>query len=171
MFFLYILFSLSSRDVGYGNQRIILYIYNSSDALWSLNLYLVIYYAGILLGAVHGMVEALFRRYIEQGMDEESAYKNTVKSIKFCSRYVCFSYLLPLPIYQHNLILHWDRRVRQLLLTIKVYSLFDSAFTLTVTRFSSYLGFSHYIVFKQGMQNNTDGTVPSMLVAHCQWCV
>ncbi|PWZ12745.1 Ketol-acid reductoisomerase, chloroplastic [Zea mays] len=42
---------------------------------------------GILLGAVHGMVEALFRRYIEQGMDEESTYKNTVKSIKFCSSY------------------------------------------------------------------------------------
>ncbi|ONM10346.1 Ketol-acid reductoisomerase chloroplastic [Zea mays] len=42
---------------------------------------------GILLGAVHGMVEALFRRYIEQGMDEESAYKNTVESIKFCSSY------------------------------------------------------------------------------------
>jgi ketol-acid reductoisomerase len=42
---------------------------------------LVIYYAGILLGAVHGMVEALFRRYTEQGMDEDSAYKNTVESI------------------------------------------------------------------------------------------
>jgi ketol-acid reductoisomerase len=36
---------------------------------------------GILLGAVHGMVEALFRRYTEQGMDEDSAYKNTVESI------------------------------------------------------------------------------------------
>ncbi|TKW25766.1 hypothetical protein SEVIR_3G140400v4 [Setaria viridis] len=36
---------------------------------------------GILLGAVHGIVEALFRRYTEQGMDEESAYKNTVESI------------------------------------------------------------------------------------------
>ncbi|KAJ1284560.1 hypothetical protein BS78_03G213800 [Paspalum vaginatum] len=36
---------------------------------------------GILLGAVHGMVEALFRRYTEHGMDEESAYKNTVESI------------------------------------------------------------------------------------------
>jgi len=34
-----------------------------------------------LLGAVHGMVEALFRRYTEQGMDEDSAYKNTVESI------------------------------------------------------------------------------------------
>ncbi|CAN6336749.1 unnamed protein product [Urochloa humidicola] len=33
---------------------------------------------GILLGAVHGIVEALFRRYTEQGMDEESAYKSTV---------------------------------------------------------------------------------------------
>ncbi|GJN18207.1 hypothetical protein PR202_gb05346 [Eleusine coracana subsp. coracana] len=36
---------------------------------------------GILLGAVHGMVEALFRRYTEHGMDEDSAYKNTVESI------------------------------------------------------------------------------------------
>ncbi|RLM92647.1 hypothetical protein C2845_PM08G20620 [Panicum miliaceum] len=36
---------------------------------------------GILLGAVHGMVEALFRRYTDQGMDEDSAYKNTVESI------------------------------------------------------------------------------------------
>ncbi|KAE8807554.1 ketol-acid reductoisomerase, chloroplastic [Hordeum vulgare] len=36
---------------------------------------------GILLGAVHGIVEALFRRYTEQGMDEESAYKSTVEGI------------------------------------------------------------------------------------------
>ncbi|CAL4894966.1 unnamed protein product [Urochloa decumbens] len=36
---------------------------------------------GILLGAVHGIVEALFRRYTEHGMDEESAYKNTVEGI------------------------------------------------------------------------------------------
>lgn len=36
---------------------------------------------GILLGAVHGIVEALFRRYTENGMDEESAYKNTVECI------------------------------------------------------------------------------------------
>jgi ketol-acid reductoisomerase len=42
---------------------------------------LMVYYAGILLGAVHGMVEALFRRYTEQGMDEDPAYKNTVESI------------------------------------------------------------------------------------------
>ena len=34
-----------------------------------------------MLGAVHGIVEALFRRYTEQGMDEESAYKNTVEGI------------------------------------------------------------------------------------------
>jgi ketol-acid reductoisomerase len=33
------------------------------------------------LGAVHGIVEALFRRYTEQGMDEESAYKNIVEGI------------------------------------------------------------------------------------------
>ncbi|KAM0938482.1 putative ketol-acid reductoisomerase (NADP(+)) [Dioscorea sansibarensis] len=36
---------------------------------------------GILLGAVHGMVEALFRRYTESGMAEELAYKNTVECI------------------------------------------------------------------------------------------
>ncbi|XP_008785919.2 ketol-acid reductoisomerase, chloroplastic-like [Phoenix dactylifera] len=36
---------------------------------------------GILLGAVHGIVEALFRRYTEKGMSEELAYKNTVECI------------------------------------------------------------------------------------------
>ncbi|XP_039048962.1 ketol-acid reductoisomerase, chloroplastic-like, partial [Hibiscus syriacus] len=36
---------------------------------------------GILLGAVHGVVECLFRRYVESGMDEELAYKNTVECI------------------------------------------------------------------------------------------
>ncbi|XAR72558.1 Ketol-acid reductoisomerase [Bertholletia excelsa] len=36
---------------------------------------------GILLGAVHGMVETLFRRYTEHGMDEDLAYKNTVECI------------------------------------------------------------------------------------------
>ncbi|KAJ3685321.1 hypothetical protein LUZ61_014485 [Rhynchospora tenuis] len=36
---------------------------------------------GILLGAVHGIVEALFRRYTENGMDEHLAYKNTVECI------------------------------------------------------------------------------------------
>ncbi|XP_062180470.1 ketol-acid reductoisomerase, chloroplastic [Phragmites australis] len=36
---------------------------------------------GILLGAVHGIVEALFRRYTEQGMDDASAYKTTVEGI------------------------------------------------------------------------------------------
>eukprot|EP01018_Ginkgo_biloba_P022602 Gb_35104 [translate_table: standard] len=36
---------------------------------------------GILLGAVHGIVEALFRRYTENGMDENLAYKNTVEGI------------------------------------------------------------------------------------------
>jgi ketol-acid reductoisomerase len=36
---------------------------------------------GILLGAVHGIVESLFRRYTENGMSEEDAYKNTVESI------------------------------------------------------------------------------------------
>ncbi|GAB2233907.1 hypothetical protein Droror1_Dr00003137 [Drosera rotundifolia] len=36
---------------------------------------------GILLGAVHGIVESLFRRYTEKGMHEALAYKNTVESI------------------------------------------------------------------------------------------
>ncbi|XP_006348854.1 ketol-acid reductoisomerase, chloroplastic [Solanum tuberosum] len=36
---------------------------------------------GILLGAVHGVVESLFRRYTENGMNEELAYKNTVECI------------------------------------------------------------------------------------------
>ncbi|PNY15508.1 ketol-acid reductoisomerase chloroplastic-like [Trifolium pratense] len=36
---------------------------------------------GILLGAVHGIVESLFRRYTENGMSEDLAYKNTVESI------------------------------------------------------------------------------------------
>jgi len=35
----------------------------------------------ILLGAVHGMVEALFRRYTRQGMSAEDAYKNSVECI------------------------------------------------------------------------------------------
>ncbi|GER56448.1 ketol-acid reductoisomerase [Striga asiatica] len=36
---------------------------------------------GILLGAVHGVVESLFRRYTENGMSEDLAYSNTVESI------------------------------------------------------------------------------------------
>ncbi|KAL8208129.1 hypothetical protein R6Q57_007541 [Mikania cordata] len=36
---------------------------------------------GILLGAVHGIVESLFRRYTEGGMSEDLAYKNTVECI------------------------------------------------------------------------------------------
>ncbi|KAL6529481.1 hypothetical protein OROGR_015104 [Orobanche gracilis] len=36
---------------------------------------------GILLGAVHGVVESLFRRYTENGMSEDLAYNNTVESI------------------------------------------------------------------------------------------
>ncbi|KAL7215674.1 hypothetical protein ACSBR1_027762 [Camellia fascicularis] len=35
--------------------------------------------ACILLGAVHGIVETLFTRYIENGMSEDLAYKNTVE--------------------------------------------------------------------------------------------
>lgn len=36
---------------------------------------------GILLGAVHGIVESLFRRYTEHEMSEDLAYKNTVECI------------------------------------------------------------------------------------------
>ncbi|TXG47561.1 hypothetical protein EZV62_026855 [Acer yangbiense] len=36
---------------------------------------------GILLGAVHGVVECLFRKYTENGMSEDLAYKNTVECI------------------------------------------------------------------------------------------
>jgi ketol-acid reductoisomerase len=36
---------------------------------------------GILLGAVHGVVESLFRRYTQNGMAEDAAYKNTVESV------------------------------------------------------------------------------------------
>eukprot|EP00803_Ostreobium_quekettii_P005665 evm.model.scf_609.7 EVM.evm.TU.scf_609.7 scf_609:49831-57683(+) len=35
----------------------------------------------ILLGAVHGMVESLFRRYTSQGMSPEDAFKHSVESI------------------------------------------------------------------------------------------
>lgn len=42
---------------------------------------LLLWLIGILLGAVHGIVESLFRRYTENGMAEELAYKNTVESI------------------------------------------------------------------------------------------
>jgi len=50
------------------------------DTLLSL-LYADYFFSGILLGAVHGIVEALFRRYTENGMSEELAYKNTVECI------------------------------------------------------------------------------------------
>nr|GEU39855.1 ketol-acid reductoisomerase, chloroplastic [Tanacetum cinerariifolium] len=55
---------------------------------------------GILLGAVHGIVESLFRRYTEHGMSEELAYKNTVECItgvisKTISTKVCL-HLCPL---------------------------------------------------------------------------
>jgi ketol-acid reductoisomerase len=36
---------------------------------------------GILLGAVHGMVEVLFRRYISQGMTPEEAFNQSCESI------------------------------------------------------------------------------------------
>jgi len=35
----------------------------------------------ILLGAVHGMVEALFRRYTRQGMSDEDAFRRSVEAI------------------------------------------------------------------------------------------
>ncbi len=36
---------------------------------------------GILLGAVHGIVESLYRRYVAEGMSESDAFNNTVESI------------------------------------------------------------------------------------------
>lgn len=38
-------------------------------------------WAGILLGAVHGLVESLFRRYTAAGMPEDDAFRNTVECI------------------------------------------------------------------------------------------
>jgi len=36
---------------------------------------------GILLGAIHGIVESLYRRYITQGMSHEDAFINTAESV------------------------------------------------------------------------------------------
>ncbi len=36
---------------------------------------------GILLGAVHGLVEGLYRRFVSQGMSKEEAFKNSAESI------------------------------------------------------------------------------------------
>jgi ketol-acid reductoisomerase len=36
---------------------------------------------GILLGAVHGLVEGLYRRYVSQGMSKEDAFLNSAESI------------------------------------------------------------------------------------------
>lgn len=36
---------------------------------------------GILLGAVHGLIEALYRRYVSQGMSREEAFLNSSESI------------------------------------------------------------------------------------------
>lgn len=36
---------------------------------------------GILLGAVHGIVESLYRRYVAQGMGEHDAFRHTVESV------------------------------------------------------------------------------------------
>ena len=38
-------------------------------------------WAGILLGAVHAIVEGLFRRYIKQGMTPEEAFLHSSESI------------------------------------------------------------------------------------------
>lgn len=35
----------------------------------------------ILLGGVHGLIESLFRRYVQQGMSNEDAFKNTAECI------------------------------------------------------------------------------------------
>jgi ketol-acid reductoisomerase len=36
---------------------------------------------GILLGAVHGVIEALYRRYVAQGMSKDAAFLNSAESI------------------------------------------------------------------------------------------
>lgn len=36
---------------------------------------------GILLGGVHGIIESLFRRYVQQGMSEKDAFKNSAECI------------------------------------------------------------------------------------------
>ncbi len=36
---------------------------------------------GILLGAVHGIVESLYRRYVDAGMSKDAAFENTVECI------------------------------------------------------------------------------------------
>ncbi|HXI58210.1 MAG TPA: ketol-acid reductoisomerase, partial [Polyangia bacterium] len=36
---------------------------------------------GILLGAVHGLIESLYRRYVAQGMSKEDAFLNSAESI------------------------------------------------------------------------------------------
>lgn len=36
---------------------------------------------GILLGAVHGIIESLYRRYVSQGMSKEAAFLNSAESI------------------------------------------------------------------------------------------
>jgi ketol-acid reductoisomerase len=36
---------------------------------------------GILLGAVHGIIEGLFRRYVRQGQSPEEAFRQSAKSV------------------------------------------------------------------------------------------
>lgn len=54
--------------------------YNLSDKLLKTSQFASVI-VGILLGAVHGIVECLFRRYTDNGMSEDLAYKNTVECI------------------------------------------------------------------------------------------
>lgn len=60
----------------YGLLTSIMHLKNSRHHI--LNLLII---SGILLGAVHGVVECLFRRYTENGMHDDLAYKNTVECI------------------------------------------------------------------------------------------
>jgi len=58
---------------------------------------MLLWFIGILLGAVHGIVESLYRRYTENGMSEYLAYNNTVEPItgtisKIISTKVMISY-------------------------------------------------------------------------------
>ena len=58
---------------------------------------MLLWFIGILLRAVHGIVESLFRRYTENGMSEDLAYNNTVEPItrtisKIISTKVMISY-------------------------------------------------------------------------------
>lgn len=55
----------------------------SFSAVVCLTAFLLVGERGILLGAVHGIVEGLFRRYISQGMTPEEAFKQSCESVRF----------------------------------------------------------------------------------------